>query len=83
MIRKTKADYEGIYQIARTPGSLKSHNATSWSKIEALAKTAIDGKMDFDRMVLAVNEHESGAESAPHPHQFVTYCIKSGWLARV
>ena len=80
---KTKADYEGTYYIARTPRSLKSHNAVSWAKIETLASQKPDGKMDFDHISLVVKDHEHGTKSANHPYQFVTYCIRSGWLERV
>lgn len=80
---KSKDDYEGIYHIVRRPQSRKPHNAESWAKIESLAASELDGKMDFERIALAVRGHSSGTETAPHAYQFVTYCIRSGWLRQV
>jgi hypothetical protein len=82
MTKKTKADYGGIYQIARIPRSMKPHNAESWSKLEALASSAANGKMNFAQMAKAVEGHKSGTGTASDAPQFVTYCIRSGWLRR-
>ncbi len=73
---RIKADYEGTYRIARTPGKM----AESLVKIEALAAVQPDGRMDFDQITLAVQGHRSDAQSAPHAYKFVIYCIRSGWL---
>ena len=82
MSRKSKEDYEGMYRILRTPGSMRSHNEISWHLIE---KTIVSngGQADFYMLVEAVKDHQTGTATAPHPYQFVTYCAKQGWLIRV
>ncbi|MBK8103722.1 MAG: hypothetical protein IPK30_10740 [Cellvibrionales bacterium] len=77
-----KVNHEGTYRIARTPIRLKPHNAESWEKIAKLASASPNGQLSFDQMLVAVKDHSSGSKNAPHPHQFVIYCIKSGWLKR-
>lgn len=78
-----KADYEGFYYIKRAPErmKMKDYNAESWEKIEnVMAKSG--GKADFDALAIAVKDHRHGTQSARHPYQFITYCIRSGWLQR-
>jgi len=79
-----KADYEGIYYIKRAPAPMrmKGHNAKSWEEIEKVMATR-GGKEDFDSLAIAVKDHRHGTKSARHPYQFITYCIRSGWLQRV
>ncbi len=76
-----KNDYIGNYKIGLRPNlaRMKKHNSISWAKIEKLL-AASGGISSFDALVAVVKDHESGSEGAPHPYQFVTYCIKSGWL---
>jgi hypothetical protein len=77
-----KADHEGIYYIKRAPTRMKRHNAESWGKIEkVMAKSG--GKEDFDALAIAVKDHRHGTQSARYPYQFITYCIRNGWLQRV
>ena len=83
MQRKTKKGYEGKYRIARSPRSMKPHNAVSWQKIVDYAATKPDGIMDFDAMSILVKDHKHGTKSANHPYQFIKYCIDSEWLKRV
>jgi len=82
MKKKSKADYEGTYFIAKSPSTMKVHNKISWSKIETLASRSIDGIMDFNLLAAVVEDHEHGTMSAKYPYQFITYCIRSGWLVR-
>jgi len=76
-----KADYEGIYYIKRSPIRMKGHNAESWTTIEKLMSKN-GGKADFDALAIAVKNHRHGTQSAKYPYQFITYCIRSGWLQR-
>jgi hypothetical protein len=78
-----KSEYQGRYRIGQSPdpSRLKEHNAKSWVEIEKVLSEA-GGIADFDALSVAVKGHESGAENAPHPYQFVIYCIKNGWLER-
>lgn len=76
-----KSEYEGIYHIKRSPIRMKNHNAESWEKIEKLMSKN-GGKADFDALTVAVKDHRSGTQSANYPYQFITYCIRSGWLQR-
>ena len=82
MLKKSKEDYEGVYRIKRQPEQQKSHNLVSWNKI----KNVIDrngGKADFHQLSLVVEGHQHGTETATHSYQFITYCIKMGWLEKV
>ena len=77
------SEYQGKYCIGTSPNSarLKEHNAKSWVKLEKCVSEA-GGAADFDALSIAVSGHESGSENAPHPYQFVIYCINNGWLVR-
>jgi hypothetical protein len=76
-----KEDYEGTYRIKCTPRRMKSHNATSWKKIErAMAQGG--GSADFNALAIVVKDHRHGGKSPRHPYQFITYCIRQGWLER-
>ena len=82
MQKKSKEDYEGTYIIKRLPKMSKSHNFESWNKI----KNVIDrngGKADFYQLSLEVEGHQHGTKTAAHPYQFITYCIRMGWLEKV
>jgi hypothetical protein len=84
MPRNTRPGYEDLYRIARSPNRpLKRHNAVSWDKVEKLAASKPDGKVHFDELSLAVDDHESGSVNTPHAYQFIIYCVRSGWLERV
>lgn len=78
-----KSEYQGQHQIGRAPdpGRLAAHNAKSWAKVEQVISRA-GGSADFDALSIAVKDHESGKSSAPHPYQFIVYCIRNGWLVR-
>ena len=79
MKKKFKSDYEGKYRIKSAPARPKLHNAVSWAEIEK-AVSAAGGVADFDALSIAVKDHKSGTTTAPHPYQFITYCIRRGWL---
>lgn len=81
MIKKSKSDYEGKYRIKNSPVRSTQHNAASWAEIEKVVSAA-GGVADFDTLSIAVKDHKSGTETAPHPYQFITYCIRQGWLVR-
>jgi hypothetical protein len=84
VIRNTRPGYEDNYRIARRPNRpLKRHNAVSWDKVEKLAASKPDGKVHFDELSLAVDDHQSGSANTPHAYQFIIYCVRSGWLERV
>jgi hypothetical protein len=80
--KRSKQDYEGIYRIKSSPSRMAGHNATSWRKLENTLRVS-DGKAHFDQLAAAVRDHRHGTKSANHPYQFITYCIRSGWLERV
>lgn len=80
--KKSKQDYEGVYRIKSSPASMAGHNATSWRKLESTLGLN-NGKVHFDQLAAAVRDHRHGTKSANHPYQFITYCIRSGWLERV
>lgn len=74
-------NYDGVYYIKRSPMRMKEHNAASWEKIvNVISKNG--GKADFDALAIAVKGHRHGTQSANYPYQFITYCIRSGWLQR-
>lgn len=78
---KSKKDYEGTYRIRARPQRMVGHNAESWQKIEAVIDKR-GGKADFDELAVAVRHHRHGTKTSRHPYQFVTYCIRRGWLER-
>jgi hypothetical protein len=82
MMRKSKVEYEGTYRIKRKPVRMEPHNRESWEIIEGVMR-ANGHQAEFASLEAAVVDHKSGTRTAPHPYQFVTYCIRSGWLARV
>lgn len=82
MARQNTEDYAGNYRIKKTPSRLVRHNEITWKKIEAVIMTK-GGKAGFDELCLASKDHQHGSKTANHPYQFVTYCIRSGWLERV
>lgn len=82
MKKKSKFDYEGAYSIKSAPVRSTQHNATSWAEIVKVV-SAEGGVADFDALSIAVKDHKSGTKTAPHAYQFITYCIRRGWLVRV
>ncbi len=76
--------YIGRYRIGQSPNSarMKAHNSESWINIEKAINKG-GGRADFDALSIAVKGHKSGREAAPHPYQFVIYCINRGWLERI
>jgi hypothetical protein len=83
MAKKSRDDYDDDYIISRRPAKpLKSHNQVSWDKIETVISSKKDKTASFNELSIAVTDHEHGTKSANHPYQFVTYCIRSGWLVR-
>lgn len=76
-----KADYEGRYRIKSAPIRSKPHNAESWTANEKVV-TAGGGVAEFDALSAAVEGHEHGSKTSRHPYQFITYCIRRGWLVR-
>ena len=79
---KLKSDYEGRYRIKSAPVRPKQHNAVSWAEIEKAVSVA-GGVAEFDELSIVVKNHKPGTKTAPHPYQFITYCIRRGWLVRV
>lgn len=77
-------EYQGRYRIGHPPDDrrLKEHNAKSWAKVEKVMSER-GGVAEFDVLSVAVKDHESGQNNAPHPYQFIKYCIRRGWLERV
>lgn len=70
-----------FYYIARAPQRMKPHNALTWKGIERALGLA--GKASYDQLVALSQNHESGSKTAPHPYQFIDYCIGKGWLVRI
>lgn len=82
MDKKTIEYYRGVYILKRSPSrALASHNQISWKKIENYLNSKV--KADFDVLSVLVEDHQHGTKSAKHGYQFVTYCIKNGWLERL
>lgn len=79
---KLKSNYEGRYRIKRAPVHPQQQTAVSWAEIERVVSAA-RGVAEFDELSIAVKNHKSGTKTAPHPYQFITYYIRSGWLVRV
>ena len=79
-----KNEYQGKYRIDKSPDRkrLKEHNAKSWTKVEKFILRS-GGNAEFEALSIAVKDHESGSANAPHPYQFIIYCIKNSWLERV
>lgn len=73
--------YKGKYRVEQSPDlrRLKEHNAKSWEKVVKVISEH-RGSADFDTLSAAVKDHESGNAKAPHPYQFIIYCINKGWL---
>ena len=77
----TLEKYKGYYKLAKEPRSLKTHNAESWAKISKLL--SIKEKASFDELTSSVKGHLHYAEVSGNEHQFIIYCIKSGWLQKL
>jgi hypothetical protein len=58
---------------------MEPHNKVTFEKLVKAIKEN-NGKLAFETLVSLAEGHESGDAKAPHPYQFVTYCLKSGWL---
>ncbi len=64
--------------IGRPPKSMAVHNALTYGAIAVgIAK---EGPISYDDAVVLSRNHVSGAQTHPHPHQFVDYCLRHGWL---
>ena len=76
-----KVDRRNAYKIGKRPSlaRMKPHNAVSWRKIEDKLNST-HGTASFDTLAAIVKNHESGSKNAPHPYQFVSYCIENEWL---
>lgn len=83
MLRRSVKDFEGYYVIKRTPVRMKPHNSEAWAKIEALAAKKPDGCMHWDELCISAKDHQHGTKTAEHPHQFIMYCNRVGWLEKV
>ena len=81
MRSSTLKKYQGYYEIAKEPRSLKTHNAESWAKITQLLNTK--EKASFDELTLAVKGHLHNGEIPDNEYRFVIYCIESKWLCEV
>lgn len=73
--------YAGSISLARRPARLAPHNLATWRVIEAI----LDARQvaDFWDLAVAVRGHKRfGTENAT-PQEFVSYCIRRGWLKHV
>ena len=77
-------EYHGKYRIGARPDTvrLEERDANTWMKLEKYLSEA-GGAADFDALSIAATGHQSGSESAKHPHPFVIACIDNGWLVRI
>ncbi len=67
--------------IGTPPKSMAAHNALTYGAIAVgIAK---DGPISYDDAVVLSRHHLSGTKAKPHPHQFVDYCLRNGWLTWV
>lgn len=73
--------FDGYYYIAKQPVRLAQHNLKSWNKIEQLLSSQ-GWQASFQSLCESVKDHEHGNKSSNHPYQFITYCIRSKWLAK-
>ncbi len=73
--------YEGRYRVARTPQMTAGHNQRSWDIIETILQRK--GSADFWDLSDAVRGHLNCGKRKGSPHQFISYCIRRGWLERV
>jgi len=73
-------DYEGKrVKLGKTPRTMMPHNAVTFAKLKAAIDNS-NGVATFEHLVALSKDHEHGTEGKTHPYQFVTYCLKSGWL---
>jgi hypothetical protein len=80
-MKKKISDFAGNYRIKHLPLRMAPHNETTWRKLET--EITRHGKVSFDRLTALCEGHKHGTKSANHPYQFVTYCIRRGWLERI
>lgn len=73
--------YEGRYRVARTPQMTTGHNQRSWDIIESIIQRT--GSADFWDLSDAVRDHLHCGKTTGSPHQFISYCIRRGWLERI
>jgi hypothetical protein len=78
---KTQDDYrnEGPYRLGKTYSSTVHHNTVTWRILENHIENN-GGIGSFDGLSALCKEHKHGTKTATQPYQFVTYCIRSGWL---
>jgi 5-methylcytosine-specific restriction endonuclease McrA len=83
MAKRQKRDYAGFYRIGNPPrGRIGPLTEPSWQKIVGFLAAKPGGTANFDELEMVVSDHQSGTKAAPHPYQFIQYCIKNGWLER-
>lgn len=73
--------HTGHYRIARQPRMYRGKRAAAWAKVEAAFSAPVDS-LSFWVLAEALEEGGAGQE-AMHPHAFLGYCIRQGWLKRM
>ncbi|RCW69480.1 hypothetical protein DES41_106354 [Pseudorhodoferax soli] len=72
--------HTGRYRIARQPRLYRGRRAAAWTKLE-VAFSVPEPALSFWELADALEKGEWSP--AEHPHTFLRYCIRQGWLERV
>nr|WP_145546400.1 hypothetical protein [Variovorax boronicumulans] len=73
--------HTGHYRIARQPRTYSGKHAAPWIAIE-LAFSVPERALSYWALADALAEACPGT-GRMHPHAFLRYCIRQGWLERV
>lgn len=80
--RFSREDYaeHGPYGFGKPYSGKSPHNIETWNIISQ-AITRSDAKaLSFESLEYLSRNHKHGTKTATKPYQFVTFCIRSGWL---
>lgn len=73
--------HTGHYRIARRPRIYLGKHSAAWITIE-LAFSVPEHALSFWALADALAKSSQG-KGELHPHAFLRYCIRQGWLERV
>ena len=82
MLTSSNPNHRGRVELGRLPKkAFAAHNLSSWRIVETIL--AERGSADFLVLAVAIRGHESGDLSHPYPQDFISYCLRYGWLRRI
>lgn len=73
--------HTGHYRIARQPRIYLGKHAIAWISVE-LAFSVPERSLSFWALADALSKDGLG-KGELHPHAFLRYCIRQGWLERI